>query len=198
MIEARRRANGIQKHVLGFQLCLPVFRAFMDYAHIGGALDFDGYADNPHDYLNMAWIPPSWMWIDPLKDRQAEILAVTAGFKARSQSIEEEGGDAAEVDQRIAEDAARAKRLGITISGVQGLKQDLSATPPEDEPAEAEDEPAAAPEQQPATNPKPPKPNGSKPRVQRAAPPKASAADITEMANAFARLTAAWAELEES
>jgi lambda family phage portal protein len=130
MIEAKRRGETIQKSIIVFQLCLPVFRAFMDFAHIAGSLDFDGYADNPADYLDMDWIPPRWMWIDPLKDRQAEILAVDAGFKARSMSIEEEGYDAAEVDQRIAEDAARADRLGIQFSGTQSLRTIIGAPPP--------------------------------------------------------------------
>lgn len=174
MIEARRRAEGLQKGVLIHQFCRPVFRAFMDSAHIGGALDFDGYADNPRDYLDMEWIPPRWMWIDPLKDRQAEILAITAGLKARSQSIEEEGGDAAEVDQRIAEDAARADRLGIVITGIVGLKQLLAEKPPTDDNAEenpnanngqGDTSPPASPPQQSAPpkkpvapRPKPPKP----------------------------------------
>jgi lambda family phage portal protein len=131
MIEARRRAEAIQHGVIAFQFCRPVFRAFLDSAHIAGALNFDGYADDPQDYLQMDWIPPRWMWIDPLKDRQAEILAVDAGFKARSQVIEEEGYDAAEVDQRIADDAARAERLGITLQGSQGLKKLLSEPPPD-------------------------------------------------------------------
>jgi capsid protein len=192
MIEARRRASGLQKGVVIHQFCQPVFRAFMDSAHIAGSLDFDGYADNPRDYLQMEWIPPRWMWIDPLKDRQAEILAVTAGFKARSQSIEEEGYDAAEVDQRIAQDDARAKRLGITISGVQGLKQDLSAPPPQETGEPAPDDEPPAPEQ-PAS---PAKPSAPKPRVQRAAPPKASAAGLIEMANAFAQMVSAWAAAE--
>ncbi len=134
MIEARRRGEAVQKGVIIVQFCLPVFRAFMDYAHIGGALNFDGYADNPRGYLQMDWIPPRWMWIDPLKDRQAEILAVDAGFKARSQVIEEEGGDAAEVDQRIAEDAARAERLGIQLSGTQSLRTIIGEPPPDADP----------------------------------------------------------------
>jgi lambda family phage portal protein len=174
MIEARRRAEGLQKGVLIHQFCRPVFRAFMDSAHIGGALDFDGYADNPRDYLDMEWIPPRWMWIDPLKDRQAEILAITAGLKARSQSIEEEGGDAAEVDQRIAEDAARADRLGIVITGIVGLKQLLAEKPPTDDNADgnanadngqSDNSPPATPPQQsaPAKKSVPPRPKPPKP-----------------------------------
>jgi lambda family phage portal protein len=169
MIEARRRAEAIQKGIIVHQFCRPVFRAFMDSAHISGALNFDGYADNPRDYLQMAWIPPRWMWIDPLKDRQAEILAVDAGFKARSMSIEEEGYDAAEVDQRIAEDANRAKRLGITFSGIQSLRQILADAPPDDgdeEPPAADEPPDQAPPQppsgQPAKKTNPPKPKPPK------------------------------------
>src|SRR5262245_12044742 len=145
MIEARRRGEALQKDIVIVQLCLPVFRAFMDYAHIGGALDFDGYADNPGDYLRTNWIPPRWMWIDPLKDRQAEILAVDAGFKARSQVIEEEGNDAAEVDQRIAEDAARADRLGIQFSGTQSLRTLIGEPPPDADEDEQTEQPQPAP-----------------------------------------------------
>ena len=167
MIEARRRGEAVQKGVIIVQFCLPVFRAFMDYAHIGGALNFDGYADNPRGYLQMDWIPPRWMWIDPLKDRQAEILAVDAGFKARSQVIEEEGGDAAEVDQRIAEDAARAARLGIQLSGTQSLRTIIGEPPPDADPnADPEEQlvpdPSGktlkAPTKKPAPKPTPPKP----------------------------------------
>jgi lambda family phage portal protein len=168
MIEARRRGESLQKDIIVVQLCLPVFRAFMDFAHIGGALNFDGYADNPRDYLRMDWIPPRWMWIDPLKDRQAEILAVDAGFKARSQVIEEEGNDAAEVDQRIAEDAARADRLGIQLSGTQSLRSIIGEPPPDSDPnAPAADEQLVpdpsgktlkAPTKKPAPKPTPPKP----------------------------------------
>ena len=61
------------------------------------------------------WIPPKWEWVDPLKDRQAEKLAVDAGFKARSDVIEAEGADPEEIDQRIAADRARADRLGLSF-----------------------------------------------------------------------------------
>lgn len=167
MIEARRRAEAIQHGVIVFQFCRPVFRAFLDSAHIAGALDFDGYADNPQDYLDMNWIPPRWMWIDPLKDRQAEILAVDAGFKARSMVVEEEGYDAAEVDERIAEDAARAARLGIQFSGVQSLRQLEADPPPSEDSADLKPDPNGKILKPPAkaVPPKtsPPKPTAPKP-----------------------------------
>jgi lambda family phage portal protein len=166
MIEARRRAEALQHGIIVFQLCMPIFRAFMDSAHIAGALDFDGYADNPQDYLEMAWIPPRWMWIDPLKDRQAEVLAVDAGFKARSQVIEEEGYDAAEVDQRIADDMARADRMGLNFFGIASLRTELASAPPDESLAdEAQNEPVP---ETPPGQPVPPPPGPAKKTV----PPK--------------------------
>lgn len=174
MIEARRRGESIQKSIVVFQLCLPIFRAFMDFAHVAGALDFDGYADNPGDYLDMDWIPPRWMWIDPLKDRQAEILAIDAGIKARSMSIEEEGYDAAEVDARIAEDSARADRLGIQLSGTQSLRSIIAAPPPGDDQPEEHlvPDPNGKPLNAPTTKPPAPKPTPSNAPPPKVAPAK--------------------------
>lgn len=132
LIEARRRAEAVQKGVMIFQFCRPVFRWFVDAAVLAGALDLDGYADDPVPYLNNKWIPPRWQWIDPMKDRQAEILAVNAGFKARSHVIEEEGRDPAEVDQRIADDKARADRLGLVFVGTDRITKEIAASPTED------------------------------------------------------------------
>ena len=63
-----------------------------------------------------------------------------------SQVIEEEGNDAAEVDRRIAEDAARANRLGIQLSGTQSLRTIIGEPPPD---AEGDNEQEEAPGQPP-------------------------------------------------
>ena len=72
-----------------------------------------GFAENPAPYLAVKWIPPKWDWVDPLKDRKAEIEAIEAGLKSRSDVIESEGYDAEEVDRRIAADHAREDELGL-------------------------------------------------------------------------------------
>jgi capsid protein len=75
----------------------------------------DQYDDAETDRKKVAvkWIPPKWDWVDPLKDRKAEIEAVEAGLKSRSDVIESEGYDAEEVDRRIAADHAREQELGL-------------------------------------------------------------------------------------
>lgn len=115
LIEARRRLEAIQHGVVIYQFCRPIWQRWMRAAVVSGALDLPGYAENPPAFHRVRWIPPRWEWVDPLKDRQAEVVAVNAGFKARSQVIEAEGFDPAEVDQRIADDKARADALGLSF-----------------------------------------------------------------------------------
>jgi capsid protein len=76
-----------------------------------------------------------------LKDRKAEIEAIEAGLKSRSDVIESEGYDAEEVDRRIAADHAREQELGLSF-GRTSEGRDLAA---EDEPEREERNPEKAP-----------------------------------------------------
>jgi pyruvate/2-oxoglutarate dehydrogenase complex dihydrolipoamide acyltransferase (E2) component len=56
------------------------------------------------------WIPPRWDWVDPLKDIQAQVLAMEAGITSRRKVVEATGYDIEEVDRENAADA-RARRV---------------------------------------------------------------------------------------
>ena len=112
-LEFRRRIEQFQHGTLVFQLCRPVWRRWIRDAVLAGALELPGFAQDPAPYLAVKWIPPKWDWVDPLKDRKAEIEAIEAGLKSRSDVIESEGYDAEEVDRRIAADHAREEELGL-------------------------------------------------------------------------------------
>jgi capsid protein len=99
-------------------MCRSVWRRWLRDAVLAGALDLPDYAANPAPYLAVKWIPPKWDWVDPLKDRKAEIEAIEAGLKSRSDVIESEGYDAEEVDRRIAADHAREEELGLRFGRV--------------------------------------------------------------------------------
>jgi lambda family phage portal protein len=116
-LEFRRRIEQVQHGTLVFQLCRPVWNRWLKDAALSGALDIPGFAENPAVYLPVKWIPPKWDWVDPLKDRKAEIEAIAAGLKSRSDVIESEGYDAEEVDRRIAADRAREQELGLRFNG---------------------------------------------------------------------------------
>ncbi|MBO6522122.1 phage portal protein [Thalassospira sp.] len=134
-LEFRRRMWQFQHNVMIFQMCRPVWRRWMEDAVLSGALDIGDYAQMPGRYLPAKWIPPKWDWVDPLKDRKAEIEAINAGLKSRSDVIESEGYDAEEVDRRIAADRAREEALGLKFENDGDA---LPTLPPEDEDATPE------------------------------------------------------------
>ena len=61
-------------------------------------------------------IPPRWDWVDPLKDIQAQVLAIDAGLLSRRKAVEATGYDIEEIDRENAADAERASGLGLTGS----------------------------------------------------------------------------------
>jgi lambda family phage portal protein len=142
LIEMRRRMEALQFGCVVHQFCRPAATWFLNAAVLSGAADLPGYVDAPAQYRNITWIPPKWAWVDPLKDVQAEAIAVDNGFKARSQVIEAQGDDPIEVDGRIATDQQRARDLKIVIKGTAASAQqgaptfDENSVPPSAQPSE--------------------------------------------------------------
>jgi lambda family phage portal protein len=113
LLEFRRRVEAFQHSVLAYQLCRPVWSKWMDMAVISGALTIPDYEARRVEMQDASWLPPRWDWVDPQKDIKAEILALNAKLKSRTQSISERGYDAAQVDAEIASDKKRAESLGL-------------------------------------------------------------------------------------
>lgn len=113
LLEFRRHAETIQHSVIVPQLLRPVWRRFVTTAILSGALPVTDFAMRPADYFACEWIPPAWPWVDPEKDVRAEILAMNALLKSRSEVIAERGYDAEAVDAAIAADRKRADALGL-------------------------------------------------------------------------------------
>jgi lambda family phage portal protein len=115
IVEFRRKLEQLQHQVIVFQMCAPIWRRWLDTAVLAQALPIDAstYLAAQADYQRAKWIPQRNDWVDPLKDRQAEKLAVDAGFKSRSDVVEAEGSDPEESDQRIAADKEREEELGL-------------------------------------------------------------------------------------
>jgi lambda family phage portal protein len=111
LLEFRRRCEQFQHQVLAFQLCQPVWRRWIQAAVLSGALP--NVADLSA-YYEVKWIPPGFAWVDPLKDIRAQMMAVRAGFKSRSEVVSEQGYDAEAIDREIAADNQRADALGLS------------------------------------------------------------------------------------
>jgi lambda family phage portal protein len=117
IVEYRRKLEQLQHNIFVFQMCAPIWRRWMDTAVLAEAIDINEtiYLADKSQFTRARWIPQRNDWVDPLKDRQAEKLAVDAGFKSRSDVIEAEGFDPEESDKRVAADKQREEDLDLVF-----------------------------------------------------------------------------------
>jgi lambda family phage portal protein len=129
LVEFRRRVEQLQHGVIAHQLCRPVWARWLETAVLAGALDLPDFARSPARYRPVNWIPPRWDWVDPLKDIQAQVLAMEAGIISRRKVVEATGYDIEEIDRENASDARRAAELGLHYRTSPGETQGARATP---------------------------------------------------------------------
>jgi lambda family phage portal protein len=125
LVEFRRRVQQLQHGVIAHQLCRPVWARWLETARLAGRLDLP----DPAAARAVQWIPPRWDWVDPLKDIQAQVLAMEAGITSRRKVVEATGYDVEEVDRENAVDAKRAADLGLHYRTSPGETQGARATP---------------------------------------------------------------------
>ena len=107
LIEFRRRMEALQWQLLVPGLCHPVWRRFVLAAQAAGKLpDGDIAAD---------WTAPRFEAVDPMKDIQADILAVRAGVMTLKEAIARQGYGPAQVLAEIAAINTELDALGITL-----------------------------------------------------------------------------------
>ena len=65
------------------------------------------------------WKPRRWQWVDPLKDTQANVIAVANGFKSCQGIISEAGDVIEDVLDEIAADNQLAESKGVELDADQ-------------------------------------------------------------------------------
>ena len=163
-VEFRRRIDQVQHAVFVYQMCRPIWQRWFRDAVVSGALPIKpgDFAKAPLDYTDVTWITPKWDWVDPLKDRKAEQLAIDMGVMSRDDAIEAEGNEPEENDRRI--QAARQRELKMDLGFRPAtIRENVNIAAEADTPDEAveavedggdrtEDDPKAEP-QKPAPAP---------------------------------------------
>lgn len=101
----------------------PVFEAWLEASILNGVFPF---GVNKFDKMNQPkWCARRWPWVDPLKDMQANILAMNNGLEAKRNIINYTGGDIEDVYSTIAADKKLAED--------KGLRFDMADMPIEDD-----------------------------------------------------------------
>lgn len=107
LLEFRRFVEGVQHHVIVFQFCRPIWRAWVRSQVLSGAIPATAFARDRAAFEAVKWLPPAWAWVDPQKDAKAAQIVLESNLRSRSEIIAERGYDAEEVDAEILADAAR-------------------------------------------------------------------------------------------
>lgn len=133
LLAYRRIVEQFQFTQFIWQVCRPIYNAFLEQAALSGALNLPGYAANPRPYRKVEWRTPRWDWVDPEKDIKAEQLLVDNLWKPDSAVINELGYDEDEVYDMIAADQKRQKELGLqkrskSTTGAQQQDQQQGAS----------------------------------------------------------------------
>jgi lambda family phage portal protein len=107
LLEFRRRMEALQWQLLVPGLCRPVWQRFVATAQAIGAL--------PTGMMEAEWTAPRFEAVDPLKDIQADILAVRGGLMTLKEAIARQGYDPAHVLAEIGATNAELDALGIVL-----------------------------------------------------------------------------------
>lgn len=95
----------------------PVFESWLKMALLSGALKMPNGSALPAAKLEKfnvpEWKPRRWAWVDPLKDLNAQVLAIEKGLTSRRHVISEQSGDIEDVFADIAADDALAETYGL-------------------------------------------------------------------------------------
>lgn len=91
----------------------PIYSEWLNFALLAGGIRLPVYK---FEKFNQPWFTGRrWGWVDPLKEVEAWILMVQAGFKSARTIIAENGDDIEQIYQELAEDRALAQKHDLKL-----------------------------------------------------------------------------------
>jgi lambda family phage portal protein len=105
LLDFRRRAEALQRHLIEAQVLRPLWRRWIAVQVLAGTVPADPVS--LADHLEVRFIGPGFDWVDPEAQVAAEIAAINAGLKSREEVVAARGRDIDELDAELARDRAR-------------------------------------------------------------------------------------------
>jgi len=116
LIDFRRMIDALRSRTIIFQFCRPVINRWIKTAVLTRKLrtiSIAEYQKNPRKFQRIEWMPTAWEYVDPVKDRIADVLDVRHGFNSRTAVVSKRGRDVERVDAENNADSKRAENLGL-------------------------------------------------------------------------------------
>jgi lambda family phage portal protein len=97
------------------QVLIPIYRLWIGAALLKGAVRLDTRLGS--QYYEVEFAGRGWSSVDPLKDRQADMLGIQMGVLSRSEIAADEGRDFEEVVRTLKHEQEIANTAGVNIQG---------------------------------------------------------------------------------
>jgi lambda family phage portal protein len=115
-LEFRRSCQVWQYTTFCTEFLEPIWVYFLRRAQLTGALDLPDLLTDELAAGRVEWVTQGWDWVDPLKEVQAAVTEVQAGFETREGVNMRRGNDPRRIETKRAAEMARAKQLGLQFS----------------------------------------------------------------------------------
>lgn len=112
-LEFRRRCEPVQYGIVCARLA-DVWAWWLDAAVAAQAIVAPRYGPWREDYLDIAWVPPGWDWVDPEKEVKAALLEIDGRLTSRTRVIARQGEDVNEIRREIANEVNADADAGLT------------------------------------------------------------------------------------
>ena len=116
VLEEREQWRTIQNW-LSAQLCRPVYRAWLMMSLTTQALPLP--QRRYEKFTSVDWQPRGWAWVDPLKDQNANKLAIDLGVMSRSEVAASQGRDFEDTLAQLQIENDLLEKYGITVEQVE-------------------------------------------------------------------------------
>jgi lambda family phage portal protein len=120
LIEQRRRFGAIQRNMIAFKVCRPVWRRWLETALLSGRLKIPraGREEILFKLMRPKWVAtPGFEWVQPERQVESDVAELKAGLTSRTRLVAERGYDVEDLDEEIAADREREERLGLVLEG---------------------------------------------------------------------------------
>ena len=115
LIELHRELEQIQRNVVIFQFCRPIWRRFVEALILSGGVEMPEPAQLRR-ILRPHWQPAGWEYVQPEQEVKAAIRKIRAGLSSRKREAAKLGVDVEQLDREIAADNQRAEALGLVLT----------------------------------------------------------------------------------
>ncbi len=122
LIQARKNYSTWQ-HFLITKFLQPIFNEWLEIAVMSGVLDIPGYEFDKSKYRKGVWNLSAWGWVDPEKEVNAALSAISGGLSTVTAELRKKSLDIEDVLKERRNELDMANALGIDLTQPQSQPQ---------------------------------------------------------------------------